>query len=62
MRILWVDDNPANNRNIMGIFSENEVVFNLAKSTDEAIEKTDQKYLYINNLGHEKGRFSRRVD
>lgn len=38
-RILWVDDNPANNRNIMGMFSENEVVFDLAKSTDEAIEK-----------------------
>ncbi|WP_370795027.1 hypothetical protein [Bacteroides stercorirosoris] len=38
-RILWVDDNPANNRNIVGMFPENEVVFDLAKSTNEAIEK-----------------------
>lgn len=42
-QILWVDDNPANNRSIVDMFPENEVVFDLAKSTNEAIEKLARK-------------------
>lgn len=47
-QILWVDDNPANNRSIVDMFPENEVVFDLAKSTNEAIEKlARQNYTLI---------------
>jgi len=38
-RILWVDDNPENNKSIVSMFTENEIVFDIVKSTDEAIKK-----------------------
>lgn len=47
-QILWVDDNPANNKNIIGMFPKNEVVFDLAKSTAEARTKlAKEKYALI---------------
>lgn len=33
-RILWVDDNPENNKSIVSMFTENEIVFDIVKSTD----------------------------
>lgn len=43
-RFLWVDDNPANNKNIVGMFPESDTVFDLVKSTDEAFVKLSKTH------------------
>jgi len=37
-RILWVDDNPANNRYLIRLFEQSGMTVDLARSTGEALE------------------------
>lgn len=56
-KILWVDDRPENNVYERQAFESQGIIFNLALSTDEAIEKlkTNKYAAIISDMGRKEG-------